>query len=258
MKSKTALFAATMSFVLCMCIFGSVGAQQPPQEQEALPILEEDREAIRDGVFVVTLKTPERRSMTIDELVRDRDLNPRSLYRVKTGGYIGFDESEWVDRIEFKVFERPVTEMEEYKRFSSLLVDINEKIWSIKRTLEKYDLLALRLMNLCDRSKFSSLEAIDDNVLRQLTIYRKLLLLRSLVLNALSRFQRERACTDLYTDYQRTLGIYEKQLTELTKNYNRLQRKALTLARQVRPAAEKAAEQRLERSDQDQASEEKQ
>ncbi len=247
MKSKAALFTFVMSLVLCICMLGSTGAQQqPPKKQEAAQAPAEG-EAVRDGVFVITLKTPQKRVMTVDELVRDRDLNPRSLYRVKTGGYIGFDESQWVDRIEFKIFERPVTELDEYKRFSSLLVDINEKIWSIKRTLEKYDLLALRLMNICDKSKFSSLQAIDDNVLRQLTIYRKLLLLRSLVLNALSRFQRERACRDLYADYQRTLNIYEKQLTDLSRNYSRLSRKALALAKHVRPAAEKAAEEQKSR-----------
>ncbi|MFH1114747.1 MAG: hypothetical protein V1792_12595 [Pseudomonadota bacterium] len=244
MKSNTALFTAVLSFLLCISIVGGVQAEQQPAKQEAAPEPVE-QEAIRDGVFVVKLKSPQTRTMTVDELVRDRDLNPKSLYRVKTGGYIGFDEAEWVDRIEFKVFEPPVTDMEEYKRFSSLLVDINEKIWNIKRTLEKYDLLALRLMNICDKSKFSSLQAVDDNVLRQLTIYRKLLLLRSLVLNALNRFQKDRACKDLYADYQRTLGIYEKQLEDLTTNYSRLSRKALALARQVRPAAEKTAEQQL-------------
>jgi hypothetical protein len=257
MKSKTALLTAVMSFLLCVCMLSSIRAQQPPKGQEAVPAPAGD-EAIKDGVFVVKLKTPQRRIMTVDELVRDRDLDPRSLYRVKTGGYIGFDESQWVDRIEFKVFERPVTELDEYKRFSSLLVDINEKVWSIKRTLEKYDLLALRLMNICDRSKFSSLQAVDDNVLRQLTVYRKLLLLRSLALNALSRFQKDRACRDLYADYQRTLNIYEKQLTDLTRNYNRLSRKALALAKHVRPAAEKAAEQRLRPGGKDRPSEKRQ
>lgn len=250
MKSKTALITAGMSLVLCMCMLGSVPAQeqQPPQRQETAPAPGTE-EAVRDGVFVVKLKTPERRIMTVDELVRDRDLNPRSLYRVRAGGYIGFDESQWVDRVEFRVFERPVTELDEYKRFSSLLVEINDKIWEIKQTLGKYDLLAFRLMNICDKSKFSSLEAIDDNILKQLTVYRKLLLLRSLVLNALSRFQKDRACRDLYADYQRTLNIYERQLTELSKNYSRLSRKAISLAKQVKPAAEKAAEQRLKPSD---------
>ncbi len=248
MKSNTALFTVALSFLLCICIAGSVPAQQQPAKQEAAaaPV---DQETVRDGVFVVTMKTPKRRTMTVDELVRDRDLNPGSLYRVKTGGYIGFDETEWVDKIEFKVFELPVTELEEYKRLSPLLVDINEKIWNIKRTLERYDLLALRLMNICDRSKFSSLQAIDDNILRQLTIYRQLILLRSLVLNALDRFQKERACSDRFADYKRTLSIYEKQLTELTKNYARLSRKALALAKEMKPSSEKAAEQRLKPTD---------
>lgn len=224
--------------VVC-CIFlltiGGVNALlgQPPAEE---------LERAKDGVFVVTLKSPERRTMTEEELVRDRDLNPTSLYRVRTGGYIAFNEKEWVDKIEFRVFPKPVTELPEYQRFSRLLTEINEKIWLIKQTLAKYDLLALRLMSICDRSKFPSLEAIDDNVLQQLTVYRKLTLLRSLAVNALSRVVTERACRDLFNSYQSTLSIYTKQLTELTRNYSRLSRRALMLIRETPTESEKAAE----------------
>lgn len=242
MQTKTALLISAIGLVLSIGMFVGAEAQQAPNKQD-VPQSAAGREAVRDGVFMLTLKSPDQQTMTVDELVRDRDLNPKFLYRVKTGGYIGFDESEWVDKIEFKVFERPVTELPEYKRFSKLLVDINAKIWSIKRTLEKYDLLALRLMNICDRSKFSSLQAVDDNILKQLSVYRRLLLLRSLVLNSLSRFQKERACRDLYADYQRTLNIYAKQLMDLSQNYRRLSRKALALAEDIKPAAEKAAEE---------------
>ena len=242
MQSKTALLILAIGFVLLICAYTGAEAQQASNKQQAPQQSQAVHESATDGVFMLTLKSPDRQTMTVDELVRDRDLNPKFLYRVKTGGYIGFDESEWVEKIEFKVFERPVTELPEYKRFSTLLVEINAKIWRIKRTLEKYDLLALRLMNICDRSKFSSLQAIDDNILKQLSVYRKLLLLRSLVLNSLSRFQRDRACTDLYADYQRTLNIYSRQLMDLSQNYRRLSRKALSLAEYVKPAAEKAAE----------------
>jgi len=199
-------------------------------------------EKARDGVFEVTLKSPEAQKMTVEELVRDRDLNPRHLFRVKTGGYISFDEQEWVDKIEFKVFDKPVTDLPEYKRFSDLLMEINEKLFLIKGTLAKYDLVALRLMNLCDRSKFSSLRDIDDNIVQQLSIYRKLLLLRSLVVNSLNRFVKERSCRDQFAEYQRTLNIYTKQLSELTRNYSRMARRALALAKELAPPAEKATE----------------
>lgn len=222
-------FALSCMFLLMLTAFPAAWGATPG----------EDDEAGKDGLFLVTLKSLERRTMTEEELVRDRDLNPRFLYRVRTGGYIGFDEKEWVDKIEFKVFPKPVTELPEYQRFSRLLAEINEKIWLIKQTLAKYDLLAMRLMNICDRSKFSSLEAIDDNVLQQLTVYRKLVLLRSLVVNSLTRVVTDRACRDLFNNYQTTLNIYTKQLTELTRNYERLSRRTLMLIRDTPTETEK-------------------
>src|SRR5208283_789363 len=133
-----------------------------------------------------------------DELVRDRDLDPAALYRVKVGGYLAFDEAEWVDKIEFKLFDRPVTELPQYKRYSELLSDINQKIWELKQQLDSYDLLALRMMNMCDKSKFPTLQSIDENVLQQLTIYKRLVLLRALVVNSLDRVLTERGCADRY------------------------------------------------------------
>jgi hypothetical protein len=241
MKTTTALYSCAIAMVFLVCMHLDAGAQPAGRDQGTSPALASQKSSA-DGVFVVRLKSPAKQTMNVEELVRDRDLNPGFLYRVKTGGYIGFSEADWVDKIEFRVFERPVTELPEYKRFSTLLVEINEKIWRIKETLGKYDLLALRLMSICEKTKFSSLQAIDDNILKQLSVYRRLNLLRALVLNALARFQKDRACRDLYADYERTLNIYEKQLTELTRNYRRLTRKALALAEDVKPAAEREAE----------------
>jgi hypothetical protein len=192
-------------------------------------------EKVRDGRFEITLKTPDHRRIVVDELVRDRDLNPASIYRVRTGGYMAFDESEWVDKIEFKVFDRPVTELEPYKRFAELLVEINEKIWAIKQTLGSYDQLAFRMMNICDKSRFPNLQSIDDNIVQQLTIYKRLLLLRALVTNSLNRFVRDRSCIDRYADYQKSLSLYSQQLSELSRNFERLTRKALQLAQEVLP-----------------------
>jgi hypothetical protein len=200
-------------------------------------------EKVRDGMFEITLKTPDKRTVVVDEIVRDRDLNPGAIYRVKAGGYLAFDESEWVDKIEFKVFDRPVTELAPYKRFAELLVDINEKIWGIKQILGSYDQLAFRLMNICDKSRFPTLQSIDDNIIQQLTIYKKLILLRSLVINSLNRFVRDRSCIDRYSEYQKSLSLYGQQLMELGKNYERLTRRALTLAQEPladQPPAERA------------------
>jgi hypothetical protein len=195
------------------------------------------REKTRDGLYEITLKSPEPRTMIVDELVRDRDLNPAALYRVRTGGYLAFDEGEWVDKIEFKVFDRPVTELPQYKRFSELLVDINAKIVGIREVLGNYDQLALRLMNICDKSRFPTLQAIDENIVQQLTVYQKLELLRELVVNSLNRFVRDRSCVDKQAEYQKTLELYSKRLTELSQNYERLSRRAMQFAQDLKATA---------------------
>jgi len=213
----------------CLCLVASVTLPLAALAQQARA-----QEKVRDGVFEITLKSAEPRKMIVEELVRDRDLNPRALYRVKTGGYLGFDEGEWVEKIEFKVFDKPITDLPEYRAFSDLLDDINNKLWEIKERLGGYDLLALRLMNICERSRFGSLQAIDDNINQQLVIYRKLELLKQLAINSLSRYIKERSCVDPYVEYNKTLERYSKQLTELTKNYDLLARRALTLTQQMK------------------------
>ncbi|AFM27040.1 hypothetical protein Desti_4408 [Desulfomonile tiedjei DSM 6799] len=42
------------------------------------------QEKAREGYYEITLRTPDKRKIIVDELVRDRDLDPASLYRVKT------------------------------------------------------------------------------------------------------------------------------------------------------------------------------
>ncbi len=175
--------------------------------------------------------------MIVDELVRDRNLNPGALFRVKTGGYLSFDESEWVDKIEFKVFYRPVTELPQYKRFGELIVDINNKISGIMDVLGRYDQLALRMMNICDKSRFPTLQAIDENIVQQLTVYQKLVLLRELAVNSLNRFIRDRSCVDRHAEYQKTLELYSKRLIELSQNYDRLSRRVMQLAQDLKATA---------------------
>jgi hypothetical protein len=230
MKPRAIFLAA----FLCL----TVAAAVPAVAQQTEPVASPPK--TRDGVFQVTLKTPDARKMTVDELVRDRDLNPGNLYRVSTGGYLGFDEAEWVDKIEFKVFDLPVTDMPQYKRFAELLSEINDKAWAVKETLSRYDLLALRLMDICDRSRFSSLQAIDENVAQQLLMYKKLTLLRGLVVNGLNRFIKDRSCRDLFSEYQKSLDIYSRQLAELSKNFDLLSRRVLALSKDTtQPPAER-------------------
>lgn len=219
--------------LLLMCFIAFVAVLFPPVApgQVARPT---DRP--REGVFEITLKDPDARKMrTEDELIRDRDLNPRSLFRVKAGGYLGFDESEWVEKIEFKVFDKPLSELPEFRAFGDLLDSINAKLWSINQVVSSYDLVALRLMNICDRSRFSTLQQIDDNIAQQLLVYKKLELLKQLVVNSLNRFVRERSCRDPYAEYQKTLELYSRRLAELVDNFDALYRRAMTLAQQVRP-----------------------
>jgi hypothetical protein len=199
-------------------------------------------EKVQEGRYEITTRTPDHRKIRVGELVpqsteliRDRELDPSAIFRVMTGVYLAFNEADWVDKIEFKVFDKPVTAFEPYKRFAELLVDINEKIWAIKQTLGSYDQLAFRLMNICDKSRFPTLQSIDDNIIQQLTIYKRLLLLRALVTDSLNRFVKERSCVDRYADYQKSLNLYSQQLLELSRNYERLTRKALQLAQEVTP-----------------------
>ena len=98
-----------------------------------------------------------------------------------------------MDKIDFKVYDIPVTEMPDYKKFSEILVEINKRISDITGILREYDQLAFRFMNICDKSLFSNLRAIDQNIVQQLSIYKNLILLRALVVNSLNSYVRDRS-----------------------------------------------------------------
>lgn len=219
MTRRTSLFILTCSLVGVLTLQGLVLAQKVG-ETEA-----------KDGYFEITLKTPDSRRIIVEELVRDTDLDPHSFYRVRSGGYLAFSETDWVDKIEFKVFDRPVTEMEEYKEFADILATISDKIWKMNLELREYNQMGLRLMDMCGKSMFSSLRAIDENIAQQLSIYKQFFLLRDLVVNSLARFVRDRSCVDRYARYRAELNRYAKQLTELCRDYDRLKKKAIDSAR---------------------------
>ncbi|AFM28159.1 hypothetical protein [Desulfomonile tiedjei] len=146
-----------------------------------------------------------------------------------------------MDKIEFKVYDVPVTDLPLYKRYAELLSEINQRIWVIKVDpgfIARYDILALHLMNICDRSRFPDLQSIDENISEYLTSYKKLELLRSLVVNSLNRFVRDRSCRDQYAEYSKTLELYKRQLSEVTKNIDRLTKRAITLTQEAKPSVE--------------------
>ncbi len=191
-------------------------------------------ERISDGVYELTLKTPDRRKIVVDKIIRDRDLDANGIFRVKTGGYMAFRENDWVDEVEFRVFDVPLTAHPQYRKFANLLVDINRKASAINETLRKYDEFAFRLMNICGKRQFKKLTEIDQNIIQQLAIYQRLVLLRSLTANSLERLVRERSCVDRFARYKSDLDIYSKQLTRLCKDYDRLQKKALEVSDDAR------------------------
>ena len=224
----------TVPFLVCFGCLAFSLAVCPPVGWAQRP----EDEKVREGAYEITLKTPDARKIIVDELTRDRDLDPRSLYRVRVGGYLGFDEDEWVDKIEFKVFDKPVTEIPQYKPFAALLTEINSKIWDMRERLSKYDEYGLRLMNICGKEVMPRLDNIDERIAIQLNVYRKLLLLRSLVANALDRIVRERSCVDRRQEYGRLLERFTEQLTELARDYERLSRKAITEIQAAKPGSQ--------------------
>ena len=215
-----------LSIFLCTLVT-SVGSPAIVTAQET------ETGKIRDGVFELTLKTRHAKKIVLDELVRDRDLNPNALYRVTTSGYLGFNESEWVEKLEFKVFDIPVTAMPEYRKLGNVLADVNEKISAIRQALRNYNQLSLRLMKICDNSLFPTLRSMDENIAQQLIVYQQLKALRELVANSLERFVRKRSCVDRFARYDTDLNIYTKRLTNLCKDFDRLRKKALDRSAEV-------------------------
>ncbi len=70
--------------------------------------------------------------------------------------------------------------------------------------------MALHLMNICDRKRFSDLQGIDENIIEYLTAYKKLEILRALAVNSLNKFVKERSCRDQFADFSKTLGHLQK------------------------------------------------
>ncbi len=78
------------------------------------------------------------------------------------------------------------------------------------------------------------MQSIDENVLQQLTIYKRLVLLRALVVNSLDRVLAERRCVDKYAQYKRSLELYVRSLSELAKSHEILTKRALAFSEEIR------------------------
>jgi hypothetical protein len=102
------------------------------------------------------------------------------------------------------------------------------------------------MMNMCDKSKFPTVQSIDENVLQQLTIYKRLVLLRALVVNSLDRVLTERGCADRYAQYQRSLELYARSLSELAKGHEILTKRALGLSEEVQSGRDQVRPEKTE------------
>ncbi len=195
------------------------------------------------GQFEINVKSHPQKTITVNELMLDRDMDrrlkelgkredpERHLYRIEREGegnlvgYLGFKESEWVEKINFKGPSKPATEMPMYREHAELLAEITTRIFQFKQVLENHDKYGLRLINMCGESRFESLKALDANIREQLKVYDSLEKLRQDLLGALSTFAEAGTCRDLSADYQECLKGSLRQLNDLSEKHYELQNK---------------------------------
>lgn len=209
------------------------------------------------GEFEITVRNDPKRTIKVDELILDRDMDKqlnelykpqkpkKYLYRTEksgteTSGYLGFEESEWVEEIKFNVFNADVKERPLYKEFAELLADITSRIWLMKQTLMAYYQPALKLINICGDRRYGSLEAIEANIRDQLTVYDSLEELRKKVLTSVNSFTEISVCKDMSSDYQKLLDNYSRVLKDLSDNYESLKKKADALTKKMQPTSRKS------------------
>lgn len=212
----------------------SQGVQEGPGSQQV------SQSKIKDGYFEITLDTPTSTKIVAEELVRDRDLNPGALFRVSSGGYLSFDDQDWVKEINFKIYEVPVTELPHYKRFAQLLQELNDHLGNLNHAFRAYDQVALRLVN--HRPGFNDIEATDGIIKEYLTSYLKLERLKQLIVHSLDRFVKERSVVTQFGEYNRILDRYREELDRITRSDESLMRRGLSLSQSVKTGADSGAE----------------
>jgi hypothetical protein len=251
LRSRIPLVSLSILAALIILV-GAASAQQAPPiptpgaterapEKMASPFPKEGSERIKEGRFEITVKSPDSRRISADELVRDPDLSPGFLYRVRSGGYLAFDEAEWVDKIEFKAYDIPLVALDQYKKLAKHLADINSRLSEIRTIMASYGQTGMRLLNICGKKKFDSFSEIDKPLAQHVAVYRDLIILRDLVVNSLNRLARERTCVDRYDKYNEDLEKIQDGLTKILKDYDRLRDGALEAANTVKSDLEGAA-----------------
>jgi hypothetical protein len=166
----------------------------------------------------------------VEEIIRDRDLDPNAIFRVRLGGYLAFDERDWVKDIEFKVFDVPVTELPQYRAYAGLLQQVNETIWSLKSSMSRFNMLAMRLLNVGGHRRFKNIDEVDATVKEQLLVHDRLQELKSQLTGCLNRYVQERTVTGQYTRYLQSLDTFLRGFQE---QFERLKSDVESLNRRI-------------------------
>lgn len=237
-----------MTSTVCLCLVLLAASDGFCQQQGSSG----STEAEEEGRFEIILKSQPPKTIRVDSLMLDRDQDKilgdtgrvdqdeRRFYRVEPGGYLGFKESEWVDKLSFRAFSRPVTEMPMYKEYAELLAAITTTIFQFKQTLGAYDQFALRLVQVCDDSRFKSVQDIDNRIRDQLNAYSSLEKLRQNVLVSLKTFTETGACKDLVRDYEKSLNQSIQELSELSKKRHLIENRVNQMEKEARETLQRS------------------
>jgi hypothetical protein len=262
MKNNTV--KALVTSLICLCIVSISGIDVFSQQKGSSGTARAEEE----GKFEITTKNQPETTIRVDSLGLDRNLDrilddrrimikygwtesqlkewkrtsgrgqenqeERRFYRVEPEGYLGFKESEWVNKLSFRALNKLMTESPEYKKYAELLSEITRTIFKFEKTLRTYDQSGLRLINTCNESQFKSLQAVDARIREQLNAYGLLQKLREDVLGLLQAFAETDACKDLVLDYQANLKQSVKELVELSEKNPGIENKVSKMLEQAR------------------------
>ena len=187
---------------------------------------EVEPEPDRVGQFQITVKTQPPRTISIEDFTLDPDEDKalsatpgagprRFLYRIRQEGFMAFDEEQWVDKIQFNMFNKPATQSQQYRELAELLTDVNRAIKDFKETLNDYYQYGTRLINFCDDPTFKSLNSLDAVIGVQLAHYNQLLKMRQSIAIDLKKLTGDIGCRDIAADYK-------KRLSDLRGNMNKI------------------------------------
>ncbi len=184
----------------------------------------------RDGYFEITLRSPENPKLMVEEIIRDRDLDPNAIFRVRLGGYLAFDQRDWVKDIEFKVFDVPVTELPLYRTYADLLQQVNVILSNLKVRMTNFDMVSMRLLNVEGHRRFKNMEEIDSVIKDQLLLNNRLQMLKSDLIRNLNEYVQKRTVEGQHERYLKNLDAFVREFKEQADRLNaeieRLERSA--------------------------------